>query len=169
MLPARACEKGDLCKLSSSTDRSDNAVANRILEHMNVPASKLTRCSTYHTIHCDSRVPLINCDSIGCRVHYAQVTFSVQCNSNIVLVQLKSDLQMQVHSCWSGYFSSYPGLKLALRKLDSTLRHAEILSLLATPRASTASVDSWERALGWGRHTQAILQHHDAITGTGGD
>ena len=31
-----------------------------------------------------------------------------------------------------------------------------------------ALVTKWEEALGWGRHTQGILQHHDAITGTGG-
>ena len=73
-----------------------------------------------------------------------------------------------MHSCWSGYFSSFPGLKLALKQLDAALRHAEILSLLATPKAGSELVLQWEAALGWGRHTQAILQHHDAITGTGG-
>ena len=31
-----------------------------------------------------------------------------------------------------------------------------------------AVVDEWEAALGWGRHTAGILQHHDAVTGTGG-
>eukprot|EP01050_Picozoa_sp_SAG11_P031648 SAG11_NODE_9927_length_869_cov_1.384416_1_plen_80_part_10 len=60
----------------------------------------------------------------------------------------------KVHSCWSGYFSSFPALKLALRKLDAVLRHAEIMALLATPKAAAAVLERWEEALGWGRHTQ---------------
>ena len=80
----------------------------------------------------------------------------------------QANLVKKVHSCWSGYFSSFPALKLALRKLDAVLRHAEILSLLATSKAAPAVLEKWEEALGWGRHTQGILQHHDAITGTGG-
>ena len=63
----------------------------------------------------------------------------------------------KVHSCWSGYFSSFPGLKLAVRQLDAALRHAEAVALLATPTATDESVREWEAALGWGRHTQAIL------------
>jgi hypothetical protein len=75
-------------------------------------------------------------------------------------------------------------LKHALRKLDTSLRHAEIFAVLATAKASGASdpfavvsgggsgsegvEEAWEAALGWGRHTQGIMQHHDAITGTGG-
>ena len=80
----------------------------------------------------------------------------------------QSGLVKKVHSCWSGFFSSFPALKLALRQLDSSLRHAEMLSVMATPNASPAALGEWEAALGWGRHTQGILQHHDAITGTGG-
>ena len=88
----------------------------------------------------------------------------------------------KVHSCWTGYYSSFPALKFALRKLDTSLRHAEILAVLATAYMSpkeesnaatqalgfATTVDKWEAALGWGRHTQGIMQHHDAITGTGG-
>ena len=50
----------------------------------------------------------------------------------------QANLVKKVHSCWSGYFSSFPALKLALRKLDAVLRHAEIMSLLATPKAAPA-------------------------------
>lgn len=90
----------------------------------------------------------------------------------------------KVHSCWTGYYSSFPALKYALRKLDTSLRHAEILAVLATAQAASKEAnltsglngfgdtskasDKWEAALGWGRHTQGIMQHHDAITGTGG-
>ena len=74
----------------------------------------------------------------------------------------------KVHSCWTGYYSSFPALKLAVRELDTALRHAEIASLLATPKAKAGEVQRWEAALGWGRHTQGIMQHHDALTGTGG-
>jgi hypothetical protein len=60
----------------------------------------------------------------------------------------QSGIVKKVHSCWSGYFSSFPALKLALRHLDTALRHAEMLSLLATPRATT-HLAAWESALGW--------------------
>jgi hypothetical protein len=71
-------------------------------------------------------------------------------------------------NCWSGYFSSFPNLKRSLRVLETTLRHAELLALLAASAAGDDVVAEWEIALGWGRHTAAILQHHDAVTGTGG-
>ena len=75
----------------------------------------------------------------------------------------------KVWNCWTGFFSSFPALKHATRKLEHTLRHAEILSLLATSAGvSDATVAQWELALGWGRHTSGIMQHHDALTGTGG-
>ena len=68
------------------------------------------------------------------------------------------------------YFSSFPNLKRSLRVLESTLRHAELLALLAAATVrDEGAVATWEAALGWGRHTVAILQHHDAVTGTGGD
>jgi hypothetical protein len=83
-------------------------------------------------------------------------------------------------NCWSGYFTSFPTLKRSLRVLESTLRQAEILALLAAPKVTKGTSQEggvittgtttaeWEVALGWGRHTSAILQHHDAVTGTGG-
>ena len=74
----------------------------------------------------------------------------------------------KVHSCWTGYYSSFPALKYALRKLDTSLRHAEMLSVLATATdASAGSGEEWEAALGWGRHTQGILQHHGECLQTG--
>ena len=75
---------------------------------------------------------------------------------------------LKLWNCWSGYFSSFPGLKRALRKLDPVLRHAEMLCVLATGLVPSSVLDAWEAALGWGRHTQSIMTHHDAITGTGG-
>ena len=75
----------------------------------------------------------------------------------------------KVWNCWSGYFSSFPALKRGVRKLAHKLREAELFSLLATQSgAGDGRVRGWEAALAWGRHTSAILQHHDAVTGTGG-
>lgn len=83
--------------------------------------------------------------------------------------------ELKLWNCWSGYYSTFPTLKRLLRVLEGTLRHAEMLAILAAGKpdgpsssSSDGSVSRWEAALGWGRHTAAILQHHDAITGTGG-
>ena len=72
----------------------------------------------------------------------------------------------KLRNCWTGYFSSFPTLKRALKVLQSRLRHAELMALLTENDA--APPKRWEALMGWGRHTAGILQHHDAITGTGG-
>ena len=75
----------------------------------------------------------------------------------------------KVWNCWSGYFSSFTALKRGVRKLAHKLREAELFSVLATQGgADEETVHGWEAALAWGRHTSGILQHHDAVTGTGG-
>ena len=80
--------------------------------------------------------------------------------------------ELKLYNCWSGYFSTFPTLKRMLRVLEGQLRHAEMLAMFATQNADGAApppaMHGWEAALGWGRHTAGILQHHDAITGTGG-
>ena len=75
-----------------------------------------------------------------------------ECCGDITVVQ-------KVWNCWTGFFSSFPALKWATRKLEHTLRHAEILAVLGTAAgASDAAVERYEEALGWGRHTAGILQ-----------
>ena len=141
----------------------------QILDYVNAHSAELNATMRYGTL--DQYLDIVHGSGEGIeRTAPSQLTLPVVegdffandddcCQANLV---------KKVHSCWSGYFSSFPALKLALRKLDAVLRHAEILSLLATPKAAPAMLEKWEAALGWGRHTQGILQHHDAITGTGG-
>ncbi|ELT97980.1 hypothetical protein CAPTEDRAFT_227115 [Capitella teleta] len=78
---------------------------------------------------------------------------------------------------WSGYFSSRPFLKSAIRRLSHYLRSAEILYSLAVasshhtirPKERKARSAFMEEMLGHireARETSALMQHHDAVTGT---
>ena len=75
------------------------------------------------------------------------------------------DLPCQVkdeHSAyWSGFYSSKPAQKLLVREHEAMLKSLEVLNALL-PSESEEMAESLEL----GRNTSALLQHHDAITGT---
>ena len=88
------------------------------------------------------------------------------------------------HSYWTGFYGTRPGLKTALRRAEAALHAANWLFVLAHASAHHGAVRwlavRWH--LGMERHDEhlhaafetltqcrravALLQHHDAITGT---
>lgn len=64
-------------------------------------------------------------------------------------------------SYWSGFYTSKPALKLLARQQEASLRSLEVLNSLFPYLVSSISPD-----LQLSRNTTALLQHHDAITGT---
>ncbi|XP_013414092.1 alpha-mannosidase 2 isoform X2 [Lingula anatina] len=72
---------------------------------------------------------------------------------------------------WTGYFTSRPYDKVLSRKLESSLRAAEILNTLAVMYAAqnTVQFDTLNDNLRYlvnARQLLGLFQHHDAITGT---
>lgn len=64
-------------------------------------------------------------------------------------------------SYWSGFYTSKPAQKLLVREQEASLHAVEILNALNPNLASNLS-----ESLNVVRNTSALLQHHDAITGT---
>ncbi len=64
-------------------------------------------------------------------------------------------------SYWSGFFTSKPAEKLLVREQEASLRALEGMNSLFPELAGNIS-----SALELSRNTSALLQHHDAITGT---
>lgn len=161
----------------------------KIVHYINAHSNELNATIIYSTL--DKYLDIVHGGQEVERTERSKITLPVVegtfMGNNDDCCQKATNIK-KVHSCWTGYYSSFPALKYALRKLDTSLRHAEILAVLATARASAAADpfavaragqrggggvsetvgEAWEAALGWGRHTQGIMQHHDAITGTGG-
>ena len=64
-------------------------------------------------------------------------------------------------SYWSGFYTSKPSQKLLLRELEASLHALEQINALY-PNLTMILADDLNLA----RNTSALLQHHDAITGT---
>ena len=64
-------------------------------------------------------------------------------------------------SYWSGFYTSKPAQKLLVRELEASLHALEQINALH-PDLASGLADS----LSLVRNTSALLQHHDAITGT---
>jgi lysosomal alpha-mannosidase len=65
-----------------------------------------------------------------------------------------------VHSYWSGYFTSRPALKGAIRQANNVLQACQSMDAVGgLGPADFGDVDVLHRAMG-------ILQHHDAVSGT---
>lgn len=64
-------------------------------------------------------------------------------------------------SYWSGFYTSKPAQKLLVREQEASLHALEQINALY-PQLSSSMSDSLNLA----RNTSALLQHHDAITGT---
>ncbi len=64
-------------------------------------------------------------------------------------------------SYWSGFYTSKPSQKLLVREQEASLRVFEVGNSLFPDLAGNLS-----SALELSRNTSALLQHHDAITGT---
>ncbi|XP_046352369.2 lysosomal alpha-mannosidase-like isoform X2 [Haliotis rufescens] len=60
---------------------------------------------------------------------------------------------------WTGFFTSRPGLKRHVKTASSLLQTCKMLAVFAELKDSERGVDDLKEAV-------AILQHHDAITGT---
>jgi len=70
------------------------------------------------------------------------------------------------HEWWSGYFTSRPTLKGAVRAAEATLRNSELLAAQAMQMGLPLNAsDLWSK-LDRLRQSVAVTQHHDAITGT---
>jgi lysosomal alpha-mannosidase len=67
----------------------------------------------------------------------------------------------QSNAYWSGFYTSKPAQKLLVREHEAMLKSLEVLNALH-PVVSEEMTQSVEL----GRNTSALLQHHDAITGT---
>ena len=67
----------------------------------------------------------------------------------------------QSDAYWSGFYTSKPAQKLLVREHEAKLKSLEVLNALQ-PSKSEEMAPSLEV----GRNTSALLQHHDAITGT---
>lgn len=67
----------------------------------------------------------------------------------------------QSSAYWSGFYTSKPAQKLLIRQHEARLKSLEILNALY-PSLTKEIAPSLEL----GRNTSALLQHHDAITGT---
>ena len=63
---------------------------------------------------------------------------------------------------WSGFYSSKPAQKLLVRQQEAVLKSLEVLNSLHVSENGEELATSLEL----GRNTSALLQHHDAITGT---
>eukprot|EP00252_Welwitschia_mirabilis_P007627 TRINITY_DN1919_c0_g1_i1.p1 TRINITY_DN1919_c0_g1~~TRINITY_DN1919_c0_g1_i1.p1 ORF type:complete len:1055 (-),score=246.23 TRINITY_DN1919_c0_g1_i1:132-3296(-) len=63
------------------------------------------------------------------------------------------------HCYWTGYFSSRPALKGYVRKLSGFLQASRQLEVMVGRKQGGPNTDSLEKAM-------AILQHHDAVSGT---
>lgn len=64
-------------------------------------------------------------------------------------------------SYWSGFYTSKPAEKLLVREQEASLRVLEMTNSIFPNLASSLSTN-----LQVARNTSALLQHHDAITGT---
>jgi hypothetical protein len=69
------------------------------------------------------------------------------------------------HSYWSGYYSSHPHLKGQARGTARTLRQAEVMLTVALRRGA-AHFPNRPAELQQAREAAALMQHHDAMTGT---
>lgn len=64
-------------------------------------------------------------------------------------------------SYWSGFYTSKPVQKLLVRQMEASLHALELLNALYPDLANSLA-----GSLSLARNTSALLQHHDAITGT---
>ena len=64
-------------------------------------------------------------------------------------------------SYWSGFYTSKPAQKILVREQEASLKALEAMNAVFPYLARNVSV-----GLELGRNTSALLQHHDAITGT---
>ncbi|KAL0244362.1 hypothetical protein GEMRC1_008446 [Eukaryota sp. GEM-RC1] len=72
-------------------------------------------------------------------------------------------------SYWSGFYSTSPVLKGKVRENERWLKYADLvgsLALVETSREKSTEFSSFLSLLDGPRKTVALLQHHDAITGT---
>ena len=67
----------------------------------------------------------------------------------------------QSSAYWSGCYTSKPAQKLLIRQHEARLKSLEILNALYP-----SLIEEIAPSLELGRNTSALLQHHDAITGT---
>ena len=67
---------------------------------------------------------------------------------------------------WSGYYTTRPYLKKAIRTTQSKLRASQILFVTARPLFSVEEFQVWFEDLRQCSQTLGLLQHHDAVTGT---
>ena len=145
----------------------------RIVKYINTHSQELNATIIYSTL--DRYLDIVHGGETVHKTDRSAVTLPVVegtfMGNNDDCCQKLSNVK-KVHSCWTGYYSSFPALKYALRQLDTSLRHAEILAILATAKAKfkdgpnttgskfdfDTTSNNWEAALGWGRHTQGIMQ-----------
>ncbi|KAL0222279.1 hypothetical protein RCL1_002133 [Eukaryota sp. TZLM3-RCL] len=71
-------------------------------------------------------------------------------------------------SYWTGYYSTSPTLKKKIRDAEKMLRNAEVLAVLAMQKSPISSnyLPEYLSLMDEPRKTVALVQHHDAITGT---
>ena len=67
----------------------------------------------------------------------------------------------QSSAYWSGFYTSKPAQKLLIRQHEARLKSLEVLNALYPSLTEQIML-----SLELGRNTSALLQHHDAITGT---
>eukprot|EP01113_Clastostelium_recurvatum_P042980 TRINITY_DN7037_c0_g1_i1.p1 TRINITY_DN7037_c0_g1~~TRINITY_DN7037_c0_g1_i1.p1 ORF type:complete len:810 (-),score=203.62 TRINITY_DN7037_c0_g1_i1:79-2379(-) len=70
---------------------------------------------------------------------------------------------------WTGYFTSYPELKRYTRERDQLLRVGELTYSIARASARNVTIPNWDKMfdrINILREASAVLNHHDAITGT---
>lgn len=68
-------------------------------------------------------------------------------------------------SYWTGYFTSRPLLKSVSRAAHGVLRNADFLFSLVKAEYGLSNLDAWEN-LNRLRAPEAVVQHHDGVSGT---
>nr|XP_051693843.1 lysosomal alpha-mannosidase isoform X6 [Oryctolagus cuniculus] len=120
----------------------------------------------------DKLIRLVNAEQAnGSRVHVLYSTpacYLWELNKANLTWSLKEDDFFPYadvpHQFWTGYFSSRPALKRYERVSYNFLQVCKQLEALASPAANVGPYGSGDSALL--EEAMALLQHHDAITGT---
>nr|XP_051693844.1 lysosomal alpha-mannosidase isoform X7 [Oryctolagus cuniculus] len=119
----------------------------------------------------DKLIRLVNAEANGSRVHVLYSTpacYLWELNKANLTWSLKEDDFFPYadvpHQFWTGYFSSRPALKRYERVSYNFLQVCKQLEALASPAANVGPYGSGDSALL--EEAMALLQHHDAITGT---